>query len=943
MRFIHRDARPDLIRAVTSPPMSTSDAAERELHGRHGECHVLDRLLASVRVGQSRVLVLRGEAGVGKTALLEYLVRRAAGCRIAQAAGAESETSLAFAGLHQLCAPFLNRIDCLPGPQRDALGTAFSLRSGEMPDRFAVGLAVLSLLSEVARERPLICVADDAQWLDPASAHALAFVARHLAAMPIAVVFGVRRSGDGQALTGLAEVAVPRLDDSDARALLQAVTMGPLDERVRDRIVAETRGNPRALLELALGLTPAELAGGFGLPGAVVLPARIEDDLRRQVASLPPATRQLLLAAAAEPTGDPVLLWRAAGHLGLEVETAVPAAAARLIEFGGLVRFRHPLGRAAVYQAAAPHERQSVHCALAEAIDPGVDPDRRAWHRALAAPGMDEDIAADLERSLGQARDRGGLAAVAAFGQRAAELTPDPARRARRALTAAQAKYQAGALEAAVRLLVMAQSGPLDDLGRARAELLRAQLGVESGRGRDVPLLLDTGRRLRSQHPRLAQEAFRDAFLAALTAGRLAVDGGMLHVAQAIGAVAHPSEPQEANDLLLDGLTVLTTQGYAAGAPMLTRAMAMFRRNDDIAEQGLGWLSFACRLSRDVWDDENWDTLSVQLTERARQAGALTVLPLALVECAAVRLLAGERSTAARMAQEAEFVTRATGRPVWSYGSLMLAAWAGSEAETRRLISDSTGRTVAHGEGRWLTAAAWATALLHNGRGRYDAALAAAEQAVEYPAELGLATWSLVELIEAATRGGLPERAAQALQQLSETTLTSGTDWALGTMARSRALLSEGEAAELLYVEAIDRLGRTRIRAELARAHLLYGEWLRRQGRRVDAREQLRAAHDMFTAMGADGFAERARRELVATGESVRRRVVGTARELTAQEAQIARLAGAGHTNPQISTQLFISPRTVEWHLRKVFTKLGISSRHELRDALPGLARALGA
>ena len=941
MRFIHRDAHRNLIRAGLSP----SGEPEGGLQGRHGECETLDRLLASVQAGQSRVLVVRGEAGAGKTALLNYLVRRAAGCRIAQAAGVESEIGLAFAGLHQLCAPFLDRMPCLPGPQRDALGTAFSLRSGTVPDRFTVGLAVLSLLSEVARECPLICVADDVQWLDLASAQALAFVARHVAAVPVAVVLGVRTPDAGQALAGLAELVVRGLAEGDARALLEAVLVGPLDERVRDRIVAETGGNPRALLELALGVAPGKLAGGFGLPRAVVLPARIRDDFRRQLAPLPPPTRQLLLVAAAEPIGDPVLLWKAAGRLGIAADAAAPAIAAKLIEFGGLVRFRHPLGRAAIYQAASQRERQRVHLALAEATDAGVDPDRRAWHRALGASEIDEDIATELECTAARARDRGGLAAAAAFGQRAAELTPDPARRARRALTAAETKYQAGAPEAALRLLSMAQAGPLDQLGHGRAELLRVQLATDSGRGRDaLSHLLETATHLQVLQPPLAREAYRDAFLAALTAGRLAGDGGMPRVAAAVRAVLHGPQPPRAGDLLLDGLAVLTTQGYAVGAPMLAQALGAFRRGDGFTEEGLGWRLLACRLARDLWDDQSWDTLSSRLIERARKAGALTVLPHALTEGVAIRLLAGDPTTAAQLAHEEEAVIRATGAPVQPYGSLLMAAWAGRDLDTRRLISDATGRMVARGEGRWLTAAAWATAVLQNGRGSYHEALVAAEQGSEYLAELGQATWCQVELIEAAARSGQPERGADAVALLSEAARTTGTDWALGMAARSGALVSDGESAELLYLEAIDHLGRTRVRAELARAHLVYGEWLRRQGRRVDARQQLRTAHEMLTAAGAEGFAERARHELAATGETVRKRLIQTVDELTAQEAQIARLAGAGHTNPEISTQLFISRRTVEWHLRKVFTKLGISSRREIRDVLPDLDPAgLGA
>ena len=915
-------------------------AHEPGLRGRSSECEALGRLVENVRAGQSQVLVLRGEVGAGKTALLEYLLERASGCCLARAAGVESEMELAFAALHQLCAPFLDRLERLPGPQRDALSTAFSLRNGATPDRFAVGLAVLSLLSEVAGERPLVCVVDDAHWLDRPSAQALAFVARHLAAKPAAVVFAVRESGDEQHLTGLAELVVRGLTDGDARALLSSAVTGPLDERVRDRIVAETRGNPLALLEVARRLTPEELAGGFGSPGDPAPSSRIEESFRERLTPLPPATRLLLLVAAAEPLWDPVLVWRAAGQLGVKVEAAAAAAAAGLIEFGGQVRFRHPLVRSAVYRAASPEESQSAHRALAQAIDADSDPDRRAWHRAHATPGLDEGVAAELERSAGRARVRGGLAAAAAFCERAAELTPEPGRRAVRALAAAQAKHRAGAPDAALRLLAMAQAAPLDELGRARAELLRAQLTADPGRGRDASaLLLNAARRLEPLHLGLARDAYRDAFCAALTAGRLAIRGGMLEVAAAARAL--PSAPQpHAPDLLLDGLAVLATEGYAAGAPILGRALTAFRAEEVRTEEGLRWLPLACRASHDVWDDESWYLLSARLMELAREAGALAVLPVALRLGAGIQLLAGEFAAAASIAAEAEAVARATGNPAGPYSRLMLAAWRGQEAETGQLIAATTPQMVARGEGRWLTAAHWATAVLSNGLCRYDEALAAAEQGSEYPDELGLAVWPAVELIEAAARTGQPERGIGALSRLAEAARAAGTDWALGIEARSRALLSDGESADRLYREAIERLGRTRVRVELARAHLLYGEWLRRESRRVDAREQLRTAHQMLTAMGIEGFAERARRELLSTGETVRKYTAETASELTAQEAQIVRLAGDGHTNPEIGVQLFISARTVEWHLRKVFTKLGVSSRKELRRMLPDLERA---
>jgi DNA-binding CsgD family transcriptional regulator len=922
--------------------VSPSAPPEIRLYGRRTECRALDRLVADVRAGQSRVLTVRGEAGTGKSVLLDYLAGQASGsgCRVARVVGVPSETELAFAGLHQLCAPFLDRLGHLPGPQRDALGIAFHLRDGSPPDRFAAGLAALSLLSDAAADGPLLCLVDDAHWLDPDSAQALAFVARHLAAAPVAMVLALRQPGGEHDLTGLPELPVGGLADSDAQALLDSVLTSPIDERVRNRIAADARGNPAALLELPRMLTPAELAGGFALPTAAPLPRPIGESYRRRLAPLPPATRLLLLIAAAELTADPVLVWRAAGQLGIEAGAAAPAVAAGLIEFGGLVRFCHPLARAAIYQAAPPQERQGVHRALADATDPSFSPELRAWHRAHTTTGPDEDIAVGLERSSARAQGLGGLAAAAAFGERAAELTPEPASRARRALTAARAEHQAGAPDAARALLAVAQAGPLDEFGRARAELLRAQLAAGPGRGRDAWLpLLKAASRLEPLDSGLAREANRDALMAALAAGRLATGGGMLRAADAVLAAPPASMPPPATDLLLDGLALLITEGPAAGMPLVKRALSAFSSQGVSAEEALRWLPLACRMSRDAWDDDSWYVLSARLIELARQAGALRVLPVALLEGVAVRLAVGEPAMAASLTREAAAVARATGSPAGSCGPLLLAAWAGREAEATDLITAATPEMTARGEGQWLTTTAWATALLYNGLGRYEQALAAAERGSEYPPELGLATWSMVELIEAAVRTGAPERAAGALRRLSEAASATATDWALGIAARSRALLSDGEPAERLYLEAVKRLGRTRIRAELARTHLLYGEWLRRQNRRTDAREQLRAAHQMLTAMAAWGFAERARRELLATGETVRKRMVSTARELTAQEAEIARLAGYGHTNPEISTKLFISPRTVEWHLRKVFTKLGISSRKELRRALPDLER----
>ena len=941
---------------VPATAMSPHDVADRRmgrgLLGRRKECLVLDRLVAALRAGQSQALVLRGEAGAGKTALLEYLLGRAGGCQIARMAGTESEMGLAFAGLHQLCAPLFSRLERLPGPQRDALGVAFGLRDGKGPDRFLAGLAALSLLSEAARERPLICVVDDAQWLDEASARALAFVARRIPAGPVAMLLAVRQGGREHELAGLPELLVAGLADGDARTLLESSVTGRLDDRVRDRIAAEARGVPGLLVELASRMSPEHQAGGFGLPGAAPPGDPAEESFRERLAPLPEATRRLLLVVAAEPTMDPVLLWRAARGLGLRGEAVAAAAEAGLIEPGGTLRFRDPLARLAIYRAASPQERRSVHRALAVAADPGADPDRKAWHRGQAAPGPDEDIAVALESAASAARARGGLAADAAFRERAAGLTPDPARRARRALTAAQVKRHAGAPEGALRLLDLAQAGPLDELGRAQAGLLSAQLSADAGYGRDAPaLLVKEARQLESRHPRLARQACRDAFWAALTSGGRAADD-LADTAEAVRAARAGSGPPRPGDLLLDGLAELVTDGYAAGAPLLRQALEEFRETEVPLEESLGWLPLACRISGDVWDDHSWSVLSARLVERARHAGALSVLPAALTSGAAMQLLAGEPARAGWLAQQAEAVARATGRVPELCFPLMAAAWGGRDREAGQLIAAATEMT-GPGDAQRLTTADWAAAVLHNGWSRYGEALAAAEQASAYPGEPGLAIWSLAELIEAAARAGQPGRAAAALERLSEATCAAGTDWALGIQVRCRALLSEGEAAERGYVAAIGRLGRTRVRVELARAHLLYGEWLRRENRRVDAREQLRAAYEMLAAMAMEGFAERARRELMATGETVRKRRAETGVELTAQEARIVRLAMDGHTNPEISSQLFLSPRTVEWHLRKVFTKLGIKSRKELTIALheleqvtlpsrPGLGRQLG-
>ena len=890
---------------------------------------MLERLVAGVRAGQSRVLVLRGEAGVGKTALLRHLSTVASDCRIARAAGVESEMELAYAGLHALCAPMLGRLEQLPDPQRDALRIAFGLSAGPPPDRFLVGLAVLGLLADAAEEQPLLIMVDDAQWLDRVSAQTLAFVARRLLAERLGLVFALRESGDEDVLEGLPELAIEGLAADEARLLLDATIAGPLDERVKARILGEARGNPLALIELPRGFAPAELAGGFGLPDARPLASRIEQTYLQRVEVLPRDAQLLLLAAAAEPLGDLSLLWRAAGELGIGSEAVRPAEAAGLLELRARVRFPHPLVRSAVYRAADPSDRRDVHMALADSTDPAVDPDRRAWHHAHATASPDEAVAAELVRSADRAQGRGGLAAAAAFLQQAAELTPDPADRVERSLAAAQVKLDVADFRSATDLVSAAELGPVDELQRARLERLGAEIVFASRRGNDAPpLLLAAARRLEVVDAKLARETYLEAIVSATFAGRLGTGPDERAVAEAARAtVRAPAEG--AADVLLDALVTRFTEGYAAAVAPLSRALRAFGEPDGGGEDRR-WLWMACRLAQDLWDDELWHLLATRGAQIARETGALNLLPNALNHLAALHVHSGEFASAAAVVDEVDVIMQATGIPALKYSAYMLAAARDDEAELRVMVGTWKPNATARGEGGMYGGHWWLTALRHNSHGRYEDALAAARQGAEHE---DVMTYGriLAELIEGGARAGRPDEAAAALERLSEQTRASGTEWALGIEARCRALLDDDES---LYRESVERLARSRAVLELARSRLVYGEWLRRENRRTDAREVLRAAHDSFSQMGAAAFAERARRELLATGETARRLTSDTRDALTPQEIQVARMARDGHTNPEIGAQLFISPRTVEYHLRKVFRKLGVSTRKQLRAAL---------
>jgi DNA-binding CsgD family transcriptional regulator len=901
---------------------------------RVAECGVLAGLVAGARSGQSRVLVLRGDAGIGKTALLEHLSATADGCRVVRASGVESEMELPFAGLHALCAPMLDRLPHLPSPQRDALRTAFGLSGGPAPERFLVGLAVLSLLADAAEEQPLVCIVDDAQWLDLVSAQTLGFVARRLLAERVALVFAVRNSGDGHDLDGFPELMVDGLPADDARRLLDAAIPGSLDGRVQERILAEAGGNPLALLELPRRGKPLAAAGGFGLPAERPLASRIEQKFVQQLEPLPADTRGLLLLAAAEPLGDVPLLWRAAERLGIPSDAARPAEAAGLVELGVRVRFRHPLVRSAVYAAASADGRRQVHRALAEATDSQLDPDRRAWHRARATDGPDEDVAGELERSADRAHARGGLSAAAAFLQRAAELTPDATKRVERSLAAAQARLDVADAPAAADLLAAAELGALGEFQLARLERLRAQITFASRRGRDAPpLLLGAAKRLDRLDPPLARETYLEAIAAAMFAGRLGAGPDVVEVARA-ARTSGLAGSSSARDQLLDALVTRFTDGYAAAAAPMSRALQAFAESDGSGSDQR-WLWLACRLAQDLWDDELWTALATRGVSVARATGALNLLPNAANYLAVLHVHSGEFAAAEGLIDEIDSLTEATGLPPLKYAATMLAAARGDEAPA--LFEWSWRNLTERGEGSGIGLWWWLAALRHNGHARYRDALAAARHACEYE-DVMVYGWALAELVEAAVRDGELDEAAAALGRLTERTQASGTEWALGIEARCGALL---EGDESLYRESVDRLAHSRAVVELARSRLLYGEWLRRENRRVDAREQLRAAYEVLSLIGAAALAERARRELAATGEKVRKRAVETLDELTPQEAQVALLARDGHTNTEIGAQLFVSPRTVEYHLRKVFTKLGISSRRELRVALPAAERAV--
>jgi DNA-binding CsgD family transcriptional regulator len=903
--------------------------------GRAHERERFDAMLAQACDGHSAVLVVRGEAGIGKTALLRYAARQASGLRVAEIEGIQAEMELPFAGIDRLCAPMLERLELLAEPQQNALRVAFGLATGDPPDRFLVALAVLNLLSATAEQRPLLCLVDDAQWLDAVSLEALGFVARRLVAEPMAMIFSLREPATTRALDGLPQLSVEGLDESDARALLSRSVPGLLDDHVRDRIVVETRGNPLALVELSRRMSPSERAGGFAPPGARDLPSRLEERYLRRIAGLPEATQRLMLLAAAEPLGDAALLWRAAERLFTDPSALIPARDAGLLEIDDRVRFHHPLVRSAVYRAASPDERRRVHDALADVSDDELAADRCAWHRALAAAEPDEVVAADLERSAGRAQGRGGLAAAAAFLERATALTPDSAVQTGRALAAAEVSFEAGDFESTLRLLATAESGRIDGFQRARATLLRGHAALVSAYGSQASsLLVKAARELAAFDVTFARRAYLTAWGAAVSANHLGGADVLDEICSAVSALPPLPPNPHPLDLLIQGFALLTTDGHAAATPVLRRAARSVMELSVNDMLRWGWL--APGASSATWDLEGSLASNELKAELVRQTGALGELPIHLQSLALDRTWSGDLAGAAVLVAESESVAAATATDPPPITLLMLRASQGRDNEATPLIERVVQQATEAGQGMAVMVGHWAASRLNNGLGRYEPAAAAAREVIENAIDPWTPVGALPELVEAAIRLGEIELAWDALDRLVATTQPAGTDFALGVEARSRALVSGGEAVEPLFHESIERLGRTPLRPELARARLVYGEWLRGEGRRGESREQLRIAEEMFTEMGMEAFADRTVAELVAAGAKPRARRLEVCEELTPQEEQIARLARDGLTNADIGGQLFLSPRTVEYHLHKVFGKLRIDARSGLDAALSG-------
>jgi DNA-binding CsgD family transcriptional regulator len=895
----------------------------RELVGRERELATLRQLLEAVRSGGSGALFVHGDPGIGKTALLERLVEGVSGFRIVRALGVEGELELPYAGLHQLLRSTGDALDSLPAPQREALRLAFGLDTGEPPDRYLVGLAALTLMSDFAAVRPILCVVDDAQWLDVETRQALAFVARRLGADSVGLLIAGREIAEE--LEGLPSLQLGGLSSGDSGTLLDYALVGQLDQQLRERLLAECHGNPLALIELTHALTPAEPTIAFQAQGGGSLSGQIEASYRQRIEPLDNDARQVLILASVEPSGDSLLFLRAAAELGIGSDAIDAAESTGLLDIRERVVFRHPLVRSAIHKQAALWERREAHEALARVTDPDRDPDRRAWHRANATASPDEAVAEELERTAARAKSRGGLPAAGAFLHRSALLTPDAAERSRRTLAAAEIMFVAGALDSVDNLLSAIDSARLDDLGVANVERLRAETAYRRlgplEKGDAILHLLQAAERITRIDPPAGESALAKAVNQALHDRDPTVVQAVLDV---VAGVQLPASVATAH-LLLRGWAELFHHGFPAGTELLRQGMVTFRDSLPLEDPDIEVADLCLGVAVSLWDVESVEVISRSCAETARETGSLRLLERMLDRWSAAKVAVGDFTTAESAEVEARELAAALDGVERDDLGYWLTAWRFEEAHALARIDGIEAREKGHQSHLNL-----ARALVLNAAGRYEEALIAAQASNDHH-PTGVYSWALIELVEAAARSGEEQRARTALESLQERTQLGGTDWALGLEARSAALVADDAThAEALYCDAIERLERAGTRPDLARANLLYGEWLRRQNRRVDARAQLRTAHESFSEMGAPTFVERARKELAATGETARKRVDETRADLTPQETQIARLAAEGLTNPQIGAKLFLSPRTVEWHLRRTYPKLGISSRREL-------------
>jgi len=909
------------------------------LIGRRRECAVLDAVAASVRGGRSDSLVFAGEAGVGKTRLLQYLRDSADGMTTLWITGAQSELRLGFAALHRLMAPHLERLECLSGPHRRALEVTFGFQDGPTPNRLMVSLGALAFLSDLATERPVLCLIDDAQWLDPESLAVLGFVSRHLYVDPIGLVFSAREhSGDLTALAGLPTRHVDPLDSESAHAILDCAVPGVLDPRVSARVISETGGNPLAMLETVAGLTADQLAGRRHLPPRLPVGRWVERHFLAQVATMPPDARTTLLVAAASSDDEPTTMWRAAELLGVETEAVSPAVHQGVVSFEPRIAFRHPLIRSAVYGGATLDERRRVHAALAQAADGAGRADQAAWHRASAVTAPDESIAAALEASAARAKRRGGYSMQAAFLTRAAELSPGSGDRALRHLAAAQAHVMAGDGLLAEAILDLATPG-LDDAGmHVSVQRMRASIAVFFSRHKDAPaILLDAASRVDVTDVSVRRQILFDAMQAAVVARQYTVDVTVEEVAHAaLDTVRAGGSSPSTKDLLLDGFATRIVRSYADAVPLLKGAVASMFTDEtaadvDIPSTILGWFA-----ADDVWDEKGRRAMFERAQAIERRHGALGAMRITLAGLAVSQAWAGHMTEAENSYGEASEISALIGVPPPATTGVLLEvrAWQGRESESRAVASLTADWGRQKGARILEIFALMGLTVLEVGLGRYPEALRWASEIVEDDPP-GFGNRVLSEVVEAGVRSGDLTAARKALTRLTERATASSTPWALGVLARSTALMAADADAETHYRQAIDHLTATEVRTELARAHLLYGEWLRRRKRRRDAQRHLRTAHEMFIEMGAGAFAARARTERRAAGDpSYGGRSPRNRLGLTHQELQVARQAGSGVPNAEIAGRLFITKSTVEYHLSKVFRKLGVTSRRQLLAAL---------